>query len=431
MAGTIETGDGLLGNEDRPAQTPTPDTGVQSTRSNDDQLTEAELAYFKSGGQDVSGLLNDSRYKDDVIARQEAEAANQPAPTAAPASAPAPAQATTTPAPVTEETIPDNEEVDFSKVSEGADGRLRDDKGRFVPHAALHRERVRLQTERERNATLAQENSQLTTNYTKLAERVAVLQEIWNKPKDPEPAPAAPEPVAPPDPEQDIFAYTRWQAEQIKAAQNQILELSKKIEERDTNVTQRLTERDMIDGYKQDAVVFGQQQPAFREAYTNLINQRHAALALLGFNDAAERARIINTEEKELVQRAYGQGKRPAEFIYNYAVVNGYRPAAPAPNPTPAPAPAGAAPAAPTAAAPAPAPAPAPAAPAPVMSEAEKLLNAQRAQAATATLGGGGGSPTAEGLTAESLATMSEEQFVALAQKMGKVGMRQYLGGNV
>lgn len=421
MAGIVETGDGLLGTEERPAASAEIPAETSIKTMGDDQLTEAELAYFKSGGQDITGLLGDERYKADAEARVATEA-SAPA-TLAPPAAPAAPAATATP-PAAEETVPDGEEVDFAKVTTGEDGRMRDERGRFVPHAALAKERERMKAQRDRADGLVEENRTLADNYTRLAERVKVLQELWDKPKDAAPAAVEtpPEPVAPPDPETDIFAYARWQGEQIKAANEQIKALSQKVEEKTTGVEQKITERDMVSAYQADAARFAGEKTDFGKAYTHMITQRHAALAMLGYNDATERATIITGEERDLVERAFKAGKRPAEFIYNYAATMGYVP--PAPTPTP-PAPAAAAPAA---AAPAPAPAAAPTAP--VQSEAEKLLNHQRAQAATQTLSGTGGA-SGEGLTAESLAAMSDEQFAALHAQLGKKGMKAYLGGSV
>lgn len=429
----VELSDGLLAGEERPAagaaELPA-DTSVKMM--GDDQLTEAELAYFKSGGQEVTGLLNDTRYKDDVIARQAAEAGAPPTnpdipvpASAAPLAPAAPVQASTTPAaPAAEVVVPEGEDVDFTKVVTDPDGRMRDDKGRFVPHAALHKERVRLAAERERSNGLAAENATLNQNYTKLSERVKVLQEIFEKNNEPVPAaaaPATPEPVAPPDPETDIFAYSRWQADQIKAANERIEALAKKMEESTGQVQAKMTEQSMVSAYKEDASRFAAEKPDFGKAYSHLIVQRHAALAMMGFADAEERNKIINSEERELVERAYTQGKRPAEFIYNYASTMGYRAAAPDPTQT-TPAPVAAAPGSggDTPAAPAGA----------VISEAEKLLNAQRAQAASATLSGTGAA-SGEGLTAEALANMSEAQFEQIAAQLGRKGMRAYMGGAV
>jgi hypothetical protein len=190
-----------------------------------------------------------------------------------------------------------------------------------------------------------------------------------------------------------------------------------------------MTEAQMLNAYRQDAQAFNAAKPEFGGAYRHLIDNRHAELALMGYNDATERSRIIHEEERGLVQQAYKLGKRPAEFLFNVAVTRGYRsPAGAAPAPAaPAPVPA------PTPAAIVPAPTPpvatvATATPAAINAEAQRLQNAAAAQNAAVTLSGAGGAG-GENLTAEAIAAMSETDFAALQKRLGPAGMRQFMGG--
>ena len=415
-------------------------TELEARPSFSDELTEAEKAYFNSGGQDVSGLLKEDIYKAEVEPRREELSApppSSPAPAAQPTEAPLTPAATQNPAPgapqpvaTGEEVLGENDDFSFDGLQVGPDGRLRDDKGRYVPLRHLQKERERFKTARDANQALQVEHRTLQENYAKLAGRMDALQELWQKPAAAEPpkAEVAPEPVkeeTPPDPEQDIFAYVRYQ-QGVIAKQNEVLanlnkrfeELPAKVEETKKAVQEQFTERDVVSYYRSDAESFGREKPEFFEAYRDLITKRHAALAIMGHTDPAARAAQIQREERELVNMAVEQRMRPAEFIYNYAVANGFRAAAP--NPTPAPAPAAPAPAA---AAPVPAPAPSG-----QMTEAERLQAAIAAQAATATLSGAGG-VASETLSVDALAKMTDEEFAAIYSKLGKRGMRQYLGG--
>lgn len=415
-----------------------------------DELTEAEKAYFSSGGKDVSGLLQEDLYKEEIAPhREEFETQTQPAaaapppasetpPTPTAPAAPPPPAAQAKP-PVAEE-VGENEEFRFEELQVGPDGRLRDERGRYVPLKALQNERERYRSQRDENATLKAQNTDLQSRFDKLATRMDQLNELWTK--QTQPAAAAPAeqpkpevkketPPPPPDPEQDIFAYARWQTEQlarygdtIKALEEKITSSQKAVDETKTEFKRDLGERDMVGYYRADAAAFAAEKPDFGEAYRHLIRQRHGTLEMLGFADEKERAAQINAEERELVQRAIAQGRRPAEFIYAYAMQSGYRTPAPAPTPTPAPAPAAAAPA------PAPAPTPAAAPAGGVPAPSDRLASQIAAQNASQTLSGAGGTAP-ETLSLQALADMSEEQFAAVYAKLGKAGMRQYLGGGM
>jgi len=398
-----------------------------------EELSPEELAYFNSRGNDTSGL------------KISAEPAPTPAPTPAPAPAPLePPRPAETRAPVTPDSSPlvptpapapavnpdvvgADEDVDLDTLTVDSQGVMRDDKGRFVPHSALHKARERFKAERNRADTAASELNQLRQTVATMEGRFSALMEL-QKPAPAAEAAPAPEPEdTPPDPQVDIFGFVAWQGRQIEKA-------NKRIEQMETNATRQVeevrgqvTEANMMTHYKSDAQSFVAQKPEFVQAYRHLIDARNMELTLMGYENPAQRMEIINSEEKELVQTAYKQKRRPAEFIYNVSVARGFR------APTPAPVPAAAAPA-PAAPAPTPAPAaPQPAAPAatatPAALGAQHLANLAAARNAAATLSGSGGA-SGDGVTMEMVAAMSEAEFEAFQNKIGgRKAMRQFLGG--
>lgn len=422
-----------------------------------DDLTEAELQYFRSGGQDVSGLLKDDIYKDNAETLQSSEEHTEaearpntqetPPDPAVDKGSKTPDSIKSTEVKDQESTIGEDEDFDFDNLRVGPDGRLRDPNGKFVPLKALQKERERFREQRNSNVTLEEENKKLRDSYTKLESRLDTLQQLWQNPQqqqqeqqteDKTPKSIVEQIMADageaPDHETDVFAHAKWlqgvmakQSQALAALEERLITQTQEIREKEIEpVRQQLTEQEKINYYRQDASSFARSNPAFGEAYKHLINQRHATLALTGFTDANQRLAQIRNEERELVDMAIQQNQRPAEFIYNYAVAMGFKPTVADPVPAPNPA-AGSTSPAPAPAAPPPPASMVPGAPAP-NEAAQRLMNAQAAQNAAGTLSGAGGA-AAEQVNAEAIANMSDEEFLALHQKLGDKGMRPFLTG--
>jgi antitoxin (DNA-binding transcriptional repressor) of toxin-antitoxin stability system len=269
--------------------------------------------------------------------------------------------------------VEDGEEV----VIVGKDGKPRAQNGRFVPHQALHAERER------RKAT----ETELGTYREKMAradERLAVLNELMSKPEAQSPT-VAEQPI---DPEQDPIGALKQSYAKIAALEKQLTESTKTVEERESA-------RAMVSAYQNDAARFVQENPEFKDAYVHLMTGRHRELEAMGMTDVAERNRFIANEERQLVASAFQSRRSPAQMLYSLAVARGF-------SHTPAPA-------QPNHAA-----------------KIESIAKGQRQ--AGASLSAAGGS-AGEGLTAAALADMSEEEFSAVAAKLGKSKLRQLMGG--
>lgn len=365
-------------------------------------LTDAERAYFSSGGTDTAAL------------EKEYETSNSDQ---APAPA-APAAAGGTGQPGAAAAAPGADDADDDgAIVIGADGKARDTlSGKYVPHHALHKERER------RKAT----DAELMTVREKLArgeERLNVLLELVQG-ADAGAAKAVPGAAAPGaakqaadadpfaeepiDPEVDVFGA-------LKQSQRQTAALLKRMQEGDQASKAKEASASVGNAYKSDAIAFARTQTDFGEAYNHLISSMHLELEAMGVTDEAARNRQIAEREKEFVAGILAAKGSPAAALYKVAKVRGYTPKAPGGQPAPG------------GAAPAPKPAADPAAVDPAA--VAKLEAINKAKETVVSLGGSGGSAGGDTLTMEALANMSEAEFNATAKRIGKAGMARIMGG--
>lgn len=191
----------------------------------------------------------------------------------------------------------------------------RDDKGRFVPHQALHAER--------------EEHKKTRAELAEMRQFKAVMEDRWNtllkateKPKEQE--------DAPPDPSVDIFAYSKWQQEQFNKLQSKIAEK----EQQETQARQSQERDRAIWSHWQNSVQsYASQQADFGDAATFLAEARDKQLSALGVVDArlkdkAARDAQVNEELKGIILAAGQQNINPAEAVYQIAQQYGYQPKA-------------------------------------------------------------------------------------------------------
>ncbi len=324
--------------------------------SGSDGMSAGEMQYFRSGGEDVSGLDGD----------------------AAPVQTQAPQQQDGQP-PVEDDTID-------GEISIDSQGRAKDKTtGRFVPHAALHKERER------RKAT----EVELTTTrekYARVDERLALLNDIigQSEGKTPNGQQPAPQDEVAPDPETDIFAYVKWQAKQIEKLHGQLTGTTE-------SISKQRAEETFRSSYVNDAQTFMKATPDFQDAYQHLVKGRDAELAAMGMSDPAKRADIVAKEERALAAQALQEKRSPSQVLYNLARARGYT-------------------AKPT--------------------QQQPDANAQRVQQiargqreAGASLSNAGGSSGDGNLTAESLSNMSDADFSATMNRLSASQRRTLLGG--
>lgn len=269
---------------------------------------------------------------------------------------------------------PAAEQVAEENQAETAQDQARDEKtGRFVPHQALHQER------------LARKEAQ--AELQKVLERQAILEDRWNTLLKIQEQPKQEAPTGPPDPEQDIFAAIKWQQETLlKQQQEREAELKKRQEyEQQTQAEREIT------GYWQQSVQeYASREPEFSKVAEWMQNERHRYFKGMAhidprLKDEGFRNEMINNEIKSITNHARQNGQNPAEMIHTLAREWGYNGQAQAQN-TQVP---------------------------------DTLAKLEQAQAASRTLAATGGKTGADPLTADAILGMSNDEFSKWIEEPG------------
>lgn len=258
---------------------------TNETQPGGDSLSDSELAYFQTGGEAEVTETTDTTDTGTVQETETAEA-------------------------VTEQTTEQTEET-----------AVRDEKGRFVPHGALHAERER--------------RKEVEGRFEELSRKQAVLEDRWNtllKTNQPQQTEQAADDT-PPDPNEDVFAALKWTQDQLLA--------SRKAEQERTQAEQARTQETQAEqavwsAWEQDARSYVTENADFPNAAKWLSDFRDKQLTALStldkrFAEPASRNQQIEQELKQIVIGAKQQGMSSAEAIYKIAQGYGYTPAAPEP----------------------------------------------------------------------------------------------------
>lgn len=295
------------------------------------ELSPSETAYFESGGNT------------EIVAAPEPPAAAEPS----------------SEAQTSEPMVPPKGEA-----------QPRDENGKFIPHSVFHAER--------------EEHKKTKAELEEIRKTQAVLNDRWNTILKLQEQPKQ-EPVAPPDPNEDIFAFSKWQADRLKELEEKVTSRDKQEEQARTVAEQ---EREVWNHWSESANSYAAQQTDFGDAVKFLSDARTKQLAALGVVEpsfASEQGRLtqINAELRQIVVNAKQAGQNPAEVVYRIASAYGYAPQQqqqqdPAKVELP-----------------------------------EKLAAIDAAQNASRTLATPGGRSAAEPMTAETIASMSATEFDA------------------
>src|SRR6478736_6951391 len=143
----------------------------------------------------------------------------------------------------------------------------RDDKGRFVPHQALHAER--------------EEHKKTKAELEQIRQQQAILNDRWNTlltaTKQSEP-----QAETPPDPEVDIFAHSKWQADRLKALETKLSDREKADEEARTAAA---ADNELWGHWSQSAQAYAATNTDFGDAVKFLSDTRTAQLKALALVD--------------------------------------------------------------------------------------------------------------------------------------------------
>jgi hypothetical protein len=404
-----------------------------ATTGASDKLTSAEEAFFTSGGSDTSAFEKPSPAAPspapDAGTPAPGPAAREPAATVAGQPAPAAPAAPAAGATASDPAVDEFDEFEREAFDEQGNAK---NNGQFIRRANFRvvsgkykATKEELRAEREARKAEQTELSTLREKHSRLDERLRLFSEATAAPKPGATAataqPAVAQPAAdtpPPDPEQDIFGYVKWQGDQIVKLTAKVGETQQNVDKTAQTFQESSADTQLRTAYGNDARRFAGENPDFGHAYTHYLTVRHATLEAAGYSDQAERRQIIEQEERDIVKRAFEGQRSPAATIYAIAKQIGYQKPADPPQPASAGEQAQPAPVAQPAAA-----APAPAAP----SAVDQVNRVAAAQAASRSLSSAGGSPVIQ-MSIATLLDMSDPEFAAYERANPGV-VKQLMGG--
>lgn len=244
-----------------------------------DALTSEEQSYFESGGeQEVKETGNAEQAETETQAESETE---------------------------TGVLNPDKE------GGEKEQERAKDEKGRYVPHQALH-------AEREEHKKTRSELQDLKEFRARMEERWRLMEQNQQKEKEPE--------ETPPDPNEDIFGAYQYQAKQLEKLNAKLTE-----REQQEQQSQQQSQQDQAiwSYWNTDAQRYTQENEDFPNAAKWLAETRDKQLQALSvadqrFADPRARGAQIDTELKQIVAAAAQRGQSAAEYVYQIATSYGY-----------------------------------------------------------------------------------------------------------
>lgn len=247
----------------------------------------------------------------------------------------------------------------------------RDEKGKYVPHQALHAER--------------EEHKKTKSQLEEHSRKMAVLEDRWNTLLKLKEEPAA---VAPPNPDEDIFGYMKWQGEQLKSVETK---LNERVQAEEKTRQEHEYEQQVSTFWQSSVSDYAQRVPEFTEAAGWLSEYRHKQLAALAPIDPrmanpAVRNAQIDAELKQIITTAAQNNQNPAELVHQLAKGWGFAAKAPEPEQITLP---------------------------------DKLANIDAAQQASRTLASSGGKNGTDPLSAEAIIGMSNEEFARWSSDPG------------
>jgi hypothetical protein len=277
--------------------------------------------------------------------------------------------------------------------------------GKFPQRVSYHK--FKRTDDRLKAATtqLKEANEKLARTDERIKMLVAAVAPTMQQqpPKAAEPDPNELGPM--PDPEQDIFAFAKWQAKKNEMLEQHLMAVTE-------NVIGTQEDQQLKNAYLSDIQTFAASTPDFRNAYEHMMLTRVAELAMqqFGVNLLEQGSQLtkpqydriaqqVEREERQLAQIAFKNGQSPSRQLYVMAMHRGYR--TPEAAPAPGAAPPAAKPGNGSAAPPAPAARP---------SVSAAVAAARRATETNQTLSSGGGAPEGQ-LTSAQVMAMGNAEF--------------------
>lgn len=220
-----------------------------------------------------------------------------------------------TPAPVTPVAEPEDvsRETTEAPEVETAPETPQPPKQKMVPHQALHEAREELKEWKQRAKTLEERTNQL-------------FERTLNQPA-PQPVPQQqlPQNPPPPDPNEDPMGALMWS---IKTVADRQAEIDNRFKQQDEQTRMGGAVQQLQTMAMTDENEFKAETPDYDAAAQHLQTTRLQEFKAMGYNQM-DAINLIRQEAMGLAARAFQQGKRPAQVIYEMAKLRGYKAAAP------------------------------------------------------------------------------------------------------
>jgi hypothetical protein len=216
------------------------------------------------------------------------------------------------------------EDEDHEAITIDEDGRARNAKGKFVPHAALHKER-------ETHKATRAERDNLRVENAKVSERLAMLLQAL-EPERPAQQAAPEEPqITPISVEDDLIGALKQMQEFALKGRGQTAPEVRQLQQRIDGMEAHHQVTAISNRYASDvqaARANTAAMPGFEDAVRHLVMQQDAMLAAQGWTDPAARRNEIQAAERNFVLKAYKENANPAVRLYDMAKAVGWKPAA-------------------------------------------------------------------------------------------------------
>ncbi len=176
---------------------------------------------------------------------------------------------------------------------------------KFVPHGALHEERMRRKELQEQLNAQAERTKKMEETFQKIQERINQEQQVRY--------------------EDDPLEHLRQQNQEL---QQRLQHYDSRFSQQDQQAELYRQQQEFVSKYQQSAQVYAQQQTDFNDAYRFLMSSRQSELQAVGYEPNIA-AQIMAQEEAMIVGKAFDDGVNPAERMYALAKTRGYAKAAP------------------------------------------------------------------------------------------------------
>lgn len=244
-----------------------------------------------------------------------------------------------------------------------------------IPYGVLREEREKRREIADELAAARTRMSQMETAFTKVMDRVPQPQQQQ-----------AQEPELP-DFDLDPDAHNAAKLDRIE---KRLAEQAQR-EQQGAQQRQKQTQANQFLSTYQKAVEdFSQERPDINDAYQHVISSFDKDLQLRGYSDPAERQKLLEFEEEQIVVRAFQAGVNPASRIMQLAESRGYTRAAEAP------------------------------AEATESDKLDRIAKTEAASSSLATSGGDGGAPT---VTLQRLSELDDAEFDKAWDQARKKGL--------